>query len=263
MAKSKKVGKGKKLMKFSCFKKLPPELRNMVWKHAIPGSRIVDIKGGTHPSRGTHFNRPVVLSASYKVPILLQVSYESRAVALKVYTKLFDKEFRDRPVYFNLAVDVLSVQDTPTLYYLCSLGGFRSQWGPNSSIPKRTSVIVPGLRRLQFRKEFSWSVINNIKGILYTFGQPEMINIHRPYGRWSVLRTLGFYDLKDRVKAGWLDKSKAKEDEDGLALDEDEEDLALDEGYLPSLHYLTVSKLKKMTVSIQPSAFEEGLLRSE
>jgi hypothetical protein len=113
MAKSKKSStRPKKLKEFTCFPKLAQELRDMVWKLALPGANVVQI----YAVRVSWAVQG--LEASYQVPTLLHVCRESRLVAKEHYQTIFDDEFGDSPVYFNPALDVLFIRDFGTMSYL-------------------------------------------------------------------------------------------------------------------------------------------------
>ncbi|KAN0112358.1 hypothetical protein V8E51_005309 [Hyaloscypha variabilis] len=226
MAKPKKASKSKKLTEFTCFKKLAPELRIIIWKFAMPGANVVEIL--VDEGRDEDYNMTIIPCAHYKVPTLLQVSRESRGFALQIYTKILPNSFSDKPVFFNLDVDVLSINRS-TLERLCEHGGFviRYQRVADPPQPAFSGPLLQGLRRLQLLDDIPFWLLPHMKKILDAFGQPEMIVLHKPARRrvhsWS------FLELEWDIKNDWA----LTEDEDGKC-------------YRPKLHILTELQLKRM-----------------
>jgi 2EXR family len=88
---------------FPYFSKLPPELRRKIWRHALPGPRVVNFDFIYRPRQPMpHFE------ANYGAPTLLHVCHESREVALESYELLFQSKESSRPaIYFDLKRDTL------------------------------------------------------------------------------------------------------------------------------------------------------------
>ncbi|KAE9376068.1 hypothetical protein N431DRAFT_532305 [Stipitochalara longipes BDJ] len=251
MAKSKKVNKSKKLTEFTCFKKLAPELRNMVWAAALPEANIVEIEviGELTMDHDKKWADRVTMHARYKVPILLQISHESREVALKHYTKLFPEKFKDKPVFFNLAIDVLCLQDGDTLETLCQLNGFNLDAEPGDPTPAFKSPIMHGLRRLQVHEDIWEDIITYMHKILDAFGQPELIVLHKPYPRRRCPRWSGssqFKILQQNVKNGVGPWAISGENSG--------------HSYAPKFHILTNIELKEMIVGheVENEGTEDG-----
>jgi hypothetical protein len=86
---------GLKLETFTCFPRLPPELRLTIWTFTFPSRRLVDLTlvrpyyGRTIYGRG----------ADPKHPIALHVNRESRAITLQTYHGIFQKQ--PVPLYAN------------------------------------------------------------------------------------------------------------------------------------------------------------------
>jgi hypothetical protein len=119
MGKSKRSAtRQKKPIEFTCFPKFPREIRDMVWKHALPGANTIQIYAVATPWT----RLPRELKASYKVPTLLHVSQESRLVAKKhydtIYHDKFGDEFGEKPVYLDPTLDVLFIRDLGTMEYI-------------------------------------------------------------------------------------------------------------------------------------------------
>jgi len=86
---------------FTIFPKLPVELRLKIWKFALPGRRIVDIR----------CDKQSVLFEKYRsstpIPSILHVCSESRTLASKVYELAFRTTPSSRSIYFNFSADLL------------------------------------------------------------------------------------------------------------------------------------------------------------
>ncbi|PVH88998.1 hypothetical protein DL98DRAFT_622755 [Cadophora sp. DSE1049] len=94
---------------FPKFRKLPPELRRMIWTLIIPNRRVVKISSTRH----LNYSRGMALKANANLPIPLSVSSESRQIALKYFTLAFELVLSS-PVYFNFQHDTLLFDDKPT-----------------------------------------------------------------------------------------------------------------------------------------------------
>jgi hypothetical protein len=83
---------------FTLFRKLPVELRRMIWRRCLPDSRIVEIMW----DEMTGFCR-----SPCPLPIALSVNKESREVALGFYKLCFGISDTPAKVYFDMKVDQL------------------------------------------------------------------------------------------------------------------------------------------------------------
>lgn len=78
------------------FKKLPPEIRCMIWELSMPGQRVVTIQyyhGGYHSPCG--------------IPAQLHTCQEARHIALRQYTLSFGTACASAKLYFNPSRDVV------------------------------------------------------------------------------------------------------------------------------------------------------------
>lgn len=93
------------LTTFTCFSKLPPELRIKIWRFTFPGQRLVEVRRHVTPM-GFKFLTPA------PVPVALHINAESRHEAMKVFTLCFAyRQFGvDEParIPLNLKIDVLT-----------------------------------------------------------------------------------------------------------------------------------------------------------
>ncbi|TAQ85658.1 hypothetical protein B7494_g6020 [Chlorociboria aeruginascens] len=112
-SKSKSTSKPKpfRLTTFTFFPKLAPEIRRMIWKEALPGPNVVRIKDATPENiemwMQHHKAEVIKVLASYKVPTLLHVNFESRQEAQKVYQLQFNQSMRGNGIYFDFTKDTL------------------------------------------------------------------------------------------------------------------------------------------------------------
>jgi hypothetical protein len=83
---------------FTLFQELPAELRRMIWRQFLPGSRIVEIMW----DESTGFCR-----SPCPLPIALSVNKESREVALGCYKLCFGILDTPARIYFDMKVDQL------------------------------------------------------------------------------------------------------------------------------------------------------------
>lgn len=231
MAKPKRTTKANKLTEFTIFRKLAPELRNMIWE-LVPEANVVEIwaeQEWTVDPDGEP-KRVFGLFASYKVPAVLQVSREARIVALKCFTKIFEAQTEDRTIYFNTDLDVLSIRNNVTFQCLCSLGGITLSGNQSSAY----SPIMNKLRRLQFGQDPCWFLQENKKRILSAFGKPELVVMHHKSG--SRRTHYSFEVLKQDIEQNWGNEADKNGDK-----------------YKPELHVLTALQLAKMLVSFPSS----------
>ena len=100
---------------FGLFPKLPPELRNKIWKLSLPGPRVIRI---THDPRNMATVKIQEIGAGPSpfwrakanagpVPALLHVNKEARSLASQYYSLAFEKQTQGRPVYFDAPRDTL------------------------------------------------------------------------------------------------------------------------------------------------------------
>jgi hypothetical protein len=79
---------GHKLETFTCFPRLPPEMRGTIWKFTFPRRRLIDLTL-VRP----YYGRPIYgRGADPKHPIALHVNRESRAIALQTYHGIFQMQ---------------------------------------------------------------------------------------------------------------------------------------------------------------------------
>ena len=231
MAKSKKSMKPKKLTSFPVFKKLAPELREIIWGFALPEANTVDISLQDFHRKVSEdkWENVEVYSASYTVPAILQTCQESRGVAQKFYKKIFELKFSDRPVWFNPSRDILQLRDTETMdaLGLWSIDDFGFMY----HIDEELNAPFPHIRRLQFPSDWDANHQSYLKPIMVAFGKPELIVLHKPNSRQK-FPNRNFSRLKQAVEA----------------LSGDDKD-----DYKPELHCLTKYQLKRMIVSLLPS----------
>ncbi|KAE8450826.1 hypothetical protein EG329_005739 [Mollisiaceae sp. DMI_Dod_QoI] len=104
---------GKTLTEFTLFNELAPEIREMIWKEALPGPQAVKVT-----SNGVNDEDPPTLlstthrftyraKASYVPSALLAVNRESRAVVNCQYPLVFAAQLGGRPIRFSFSKDVL------------------------------------------------------------------------------------------------------------------------------------------------------------
>lgn len=142
MTKSKRsTVRPQKFTEFTWFPHFPREIRDTVWKFALPSTNTVAIYM-VRESRKSQY-----LAASYKIPNLLHVSHESRLVANKHYQKILEDEFKDKPVYINPELDVLFIRDPKTMCFIWERKNFRA-WS-DDEYSKFSSPVMKNLRRLQ------------------------------------------------------------------------------------------------------------------
>lgn len=95
-----------KELKFIEFRKLPKELRDMIWGFALPGSKIVKI--ACNPLPGVDLTNFEQITASYPIPALLHTNKEARDVAFKAYDQAFSENLGGKPVFFDWTRDGLA-----------------------------------------------------------------------------------------------------------------------------------------------------------
>lgn len=119
---------------FTLFPKLPIEIRFMVWDLTLPDSQIITVNN-VGERNGKPEIEHFVLSfrsfsnlrakASYKIPVALHTTTESRCYAKTHFSMAFEHQLGGNPIYFNVSKDLLVVEDGLALMAL--LGGFPSE----------------------------------------------------------------------------------------------------------------------------------------
>lgn len=101
---------------FTSFKKLPPELRVMIWKRSARTKGTITI---THYNRGPYSHAPLtVLHNARTVPTILRICKESRDVGLKLYKLYLNGILCFKPIYINYHQDAFS-SPIPRILKLC------------------------------------------------------------------------------------------------------------------------------------------------
>jgi hypothetical protein len=123
--------------KFTCFPKLPDELKLRIWSFATPGQRVITIKqilhgfeesihvrryriGRVMNGYRTPHKRTIPLIAIVKQPVTTAVCHDSRTVFLKQYPPCFELRLI-HPVYFNMNRDTLLFEDIDVFLEFCEL----------------------------------------------------------------------------------------------------------------------------------------------
>lgn len=70
---------------FDCFRRLPIEIRLIIWKFSLPGPRALNISDVNHDTEKLHFRK----DDNYANPAALSTCHESRTVALNHYRLCF------------------------------------------------------------------------------------------------------------------------------------------------------------------------------
>jgi hypothetical protein len=89
--------------KFTLFPKLPLELRDTIWKLALPRPQTVEI----HEYRDRPFKLPV--------PVVLHVDQEARRLAKRHYTLSLEGLRKQGQVYIDFHVDTLLIKDVSSV----------------------------------------------------------------------------------------------------------------------------------------------------
>ena len=122
--------------KFTCFPKLPDELKLRIWSFATPGQRVITIKEiidgfgesihvrqyriGRVMSGYRTPKRTFPLIAIVKQPVTTAVCHDSRTVFLKQYPPCFEVCLI-HPIYFNVNRDTLLFEDIDVFLEFCQL----------------------------------------------------------------------------------------------------------------------------------------------
>lgn len=140
VAQSLKYEQGLVLDTFTCFPKLPLELRLKIWALTIR-RRILTIKPCLEELESRFQTRPYLIKARVaRQPALLHVNFESRQVALQHYKLAFKSVLSNGPVFFNYQLDGLYLKDIGTFtgFWLAILQGKHIK----SCIGKNVGVLV-------------------------------------------------------------------------------------------------------------------------
>jgi 2EXR family len=105
--------KNSKLRSFTLFPRLPTEIRQMIWKYALPGERIFEVF-----YRANYFPRLQDLRAS-NAPLLqlISVNREALSVALQDYRKLRIKRLNNELVHWEKEFYLLVNYETDIFYF--------------------------------------------------------------------------------------------------------------------------------------------------
>lgn len=104
---------------FPKFRKLPPEVRLLIWDHVAIAPRVVRVSKDYHPEDTTD-EQGVQLKTSYSIPPILRTSQESRRQGQKQFELIYNNQADINPFYFRFALDTLFVQDDIALDILMS-----------------------------------------------------------------------------------------------------------------------------------------------
>jgi 2EXR family len=89
-----------RLSEFTLFPKLPLEMRLMIWKHSLPGPRLMEV---------FYEDTTGVCKSTCSLPIPLHANREARDVALESYELCFGTKKAPPMIYFNTDIDQLYV----------------------------------------------------------------------------------------------------------------------------------------------------------
>ncbi|OAA53395.1 hypothetical protein ISF_08748 [Cordyceps fumosorosea ARSEF 2679] len=95
---------------FSLFPKLPAELRLRIWKHSLPGTRIVPVHCGADElvvDSSVGLVAAIGCTTTIPNPTNLNICTESRAEAIKSYRRCFGFVGQPGHIYFDPSRDVL------------------------------------------------------------------------------------------------------------------------------------------------------------
>lgn len=98
---------------FTGFSSLPPELRCKICRYALPAPRVIHITERYIILKG-ETSHSFCFAENVEHPVLLQVSHESRSLALKHYRCTFEP-YLGVPIYFDPSQDVLLMQNKHVL----------------------------------------------------------------------------------------------------------------------------------------------------
>jgi 2EXR family len=122
---------------FRRFPNLPPEIRCEIWRHILPGPRVIHVMGSPRPNGGKCFVEGM------EFPVLFRICRESRAIAAERYQLSFRPHLR-YPVYFDFSCDTLLLHDDRTLHMFFERGEL-----PLTSEVTKVKVIAVGIPSLE------------------------------------------------------------------------------------------------------------------
>jgi hypothetical protein len=206
MTKPKKASRAKKraLTQFTCFKKLAPELRHMIWKMSFLEANLVEISAvGQAKEVEGEMIEEVTVSSPYKSPVLLQISQESRTVAKERFKKFFENNTGNRPIYFNIEIDILSISDIFTFTWV-----FANSWGSSRRheplrLHEVAAPVIEKIHRLHFRINFPFRGSKIMRQVLENMGKPEFVFIQKRRSRIPNRADNWLKTIKQDIERRW------------------------------------------------------------
>ena len=162
---------------FTKFPELAMELRLMIWSHAMPGPRTVNIWSDRSKSRD------ITDAFPQSVPVLLQVNKEARSEAQKKYRLSFGELFgiRGRPVYFDFTQDTLLFEDSVAFaHFFC----FYPQVCRDKDQHRERDFCLKNLRYLATRNclfHYSYAVVSSSSSLRSVVFVDNLHITHREY----------------------------------------------------------------------------------
>lgn len=202
--------------RFTCFPKLPAELRLRIWKYALPGPRLVRIYlklEPRQPRQEGEKKKPQVsrLTTSQPPPVGLRVCRESRIEALKEYELAFPTKTSPAQTYINFTTDTIIMDRLASYFphtYRQTLDNSRSKYKKKVILHREFSKI----RFIVVDELFIWS-----QRLLTSNNFPCLATINViSYGGFNSSLKKGYYELQDAerpdphnvsnlISAGWVD----------------------------------------------------------
>lgn len=96
---------------FTCFRKLPPELREKVWSLALPGPRVVQMRIKLTVAKYSKHQRGFHLKSTTLIPNMLHTCSESRTIALQHYELGMASHLSRGHTYIDFARDIIYFGD--------------------------------------------------------------------------------------------------------------------------------------------------------
>jgi len=91
---------------FTCFPKLPLEMRRMIWKASLPSRQCINLDTFLFSAREQEDRSPFFATERNPTPpTALHISQESRAVALEHYTVMFNPWMTEQQIHMPLCID--------------------------------------------------------------------------------------------------------------------------------------------------------------
>jgi hypothetical protein len=180
---------------FIHFPKLPIELRLIIWKLALPDTRIITLKQyqakipHIEPNgyaEGVTINQ-LRIRVIASTPVLLHTSRESRALTLEFYTLFLASLLHGRPIYIDYQRDAIYLEHGSTL----SLLYLRARW--NGEKAEQEIENMEGRLRcliintitdpyMDFYREYGLSKFNRLQSLIFVF-QSNITDL-RPDKSW-------------------------------------------------------------------------------